>query len=313
MKGKRSQDTGTPIEIRHLRYAKAANDYGSFRKAALMLNIKQSTLSRTISQMEDRLGIILFERTPGGVRPTKAGSEVIRTCRYLVEAINLMETSAASLSLGETGHFTVGFYTSLSAGNLRATLTEFAGKFPKIIFRTVEASRTRLFSDLESGVLDVAVVTGDPEPGEKNAMYLWTERVMAVLPEIHPMVEKKQVHWSDLRDETFLLRRADPGAEFRDILVSKLAQFGAQPRLVVHDASQESIGSLVGAGFGISLVTEASIGTRIPGVAYRELRDGNGPSRISYATHWRRDNENPALANFIALLEERYPSPAAFD
>jgi hypothetical protein len=43
------------------------------------------------------------------------------------------------------------------------------------------------------------------------------------------------------------------------------------------------------------------------GVVYREARDGNGPSRISYAAYWQGDNDNPALAHFLKLLEERYP------
>ena len=38
-----------------------------------------------------------------------------------------------------------------------------------------------------------------------------------------------------------------------------------------------------------------------------EARDGNGPSRISYAAYWQGDNDNPALARFLKLLEERYP------
>ena len=49
------------IELRHLRYAVAAAHYGSFRRAAEALGVKQSTLSRCISQLEMRLGVVLFE------------------------------------------------------------------------------------------------------------------------------------------------------------------------------------------------------------------------------------------------------------
>jgi len=58
---------------------------------------------------------------------------------------------------------------------------------------------------------------------------------------------------------------------------------------------------------------EAGAGANCPGVTCREIQDGNGPSRISFSAHWRDDNDNPALANFIALLKERYPSPTGFD
>jgi DNA-binding transcriptional LysR family regulator len=69
--------------------------------------------------------------------------------------------------------------------------------------------------------------------------------------------------------------------------------------------------SLVGAGFGITLLTEASAGATIAGVAYREVREGTELARISYSAHWRGDNQNPALASFLKVLGERYPLLAA--
>ena len=69
--------------------------------------------------------------------------------------------------------------------------------------------------------------------------------------------------------------------------------------------------SLVGAGFGITLLSEASAGANITGVACREVREGAEPTRISYSAHWRGENQNPALASFLKVLGERYPLPAA--
>ena len=57
-------------------------------------------------------------------------------------------------------------------------------------------------------------------------------------------------------------------------------------------------------------MSEACLGASSLGVVYREARDGNGASRISYSAHWKECRRNPALLNFIRLLEERFPSPA---
>lgn len=295
------------IELRHLRYAVAAAHYGSFRRAAEALGVKQSSLSRRIRQMEDRLGVAVFERSNSGVRLTTAGTEILRASRHLVEGLDRMMASAKAAGRGEAGRLAIGFYTSLSAGNLRASFLEHARRFPEVEIRMVEGARASLFAGLEHGTLDVAIVTGEPAGREGGAIALWGERIMVALPESHPLVANEIVYWTDLRGETFLLTQRDPGPEFRDVLLAKLGSPGVQPILVSHDVSRESITSLVGTGFGVSLICEADIGTYYAGVVYRDVQDGNGPSRISYAAYWQSNNDNPALAHFLKLLEERYP------
>lgn len=293
--------------MRHLRYAVAADHHRSFRRAAEALGVKQSTLSRCIRQMEDRLGVVVFERSSGGVRLTAAGADILRTSRHLVEGLDHMMATAKAAGRGEAGRLAIGFYTSLSAGNLRASLMEQARRFPAVDIRTVEGARTSLFAGLERGTLDAVIVTGEPTSRERKAMALWSERIMVALPEGHPLAANEIVYWTDLRGETFLLSQRDPGPEIQDILLAKLASPGDRPKVICHDIARENIKSLVGAGFGVSLMCEACIGASHAGVVYREARDGNGPSRISYAAYWQDDNDNPALAHFLKLLEERYP------
>ena len=59
---------------------------------------------------------------------------------------------------------------------------------------------------------------------------------------------------------------------------------------------------------GISIVLESDVGANFSGLVYREVRDGTGPSVLSYSAYWQHDNENPALETFLKLLCERYPS-----
>lgn len=301
------------IELRHLRYAVAAAHYGSFRRAAEALGVKQSSLSRRIRQMEDRLGVAVFERSSSGVRLTTAGTEILRTTRHLVDGLDHMIASAKAAGRGEVGGLAIGFYTSLSVGNLRASLMEYARRFPQVEIRAVEKARAGLVVGLEHGTLDIAIVTGEPTVRDGEALALWGERIMVALPESHPLAANEIVYWTDLRGETFLLRQRDPGSEFRDILLAKLASPGVQPKVVSQDVSRENIMSLVGAGFGVSLICEAAIGASYAGAVYRDVQDSNGPSRISYAAYWQSNNDNPALEHFIKLLEERYPPTRAAD
>jgi DNA-binding transcriptional LysR family regulator len=299
------------LELRHLRYAVAAAHFGSFRRAAEALGVEQSSLSRCIRQMEHRLGVAVFERSSSGVRLTVAGTEILRTSRHLIEGLDYMMASAKAAGRGEAGRLAIGFYTSLSAGNLRASLMEYVRRFPQVEIHMVEGSRASLFIALERGTLDVALVTGEPDPREGRSLALWGERIIVALPEGHPLAANETICWTDLRGETFLLSQREPGTELRDILLVKLASLGVHPKKIVsQDASPESIMSLVGAGFGVSLTFEAAIGATYVGVVYRNVQDGNGPTRISYAAYWRSDNNNPALGHMLKLLEEAPSRPA---
>ncbi len=299
--------------FQHLRYAVAAADHGSFRRAADALTVQQSTLSRCIRQLEESIGVIVFERSSGGVRVTPVGDSLLRTARSILEQIDALAATAQSAGRGEAGRLTVGFYTSLSSGNLRATLLDYAQRFPQIEVGMMERSRTRLVTALRNGALDIAIVTGETSLLESKAMPLWSERVVIALPEGHRLGASETITWTDLKGETLLLNRHDPSDEFQDVLVAKLASAEDRPKILRHNVSRGSLKNLVGAGFGVSLMTEACVGANLPGLIFRDVRDGARSTRIDYSAHWRRDNDNPALASFLKLLGERYPFPVNGD
>jgi DNA-binding transcriptional LysR family regulator len=296
------------IDLQHLRFAVAAADHGSFRQAAEAMTVRQSTLSRSIMHFEQLIGVSLFERSSGGVTPTLAGRSVLRLARTILEEFEALIATAKSTRSGESGRLAIGFCTSLTAGNLRASLLEFKQKTPQIELAIVERSRTQLANALRNGVLDVLIVTGSMPIVGGNTLSLWSERILAVLHEDHPLRSRDVVHWTDLRDETVLLSQCEPGREIEDLLVSKLILPEGRPRIERHDISRGLIKSLVRMKLGISLVLESDIGTNFSELAYRELRDGTGPSRLDYSAYWRADNENPALESFLKLLSSRYPS-----
>jgi DNA-binding transcriptional LysR family regulator len=158
--------------------------------------------------------------------------------------------------------------------------------------------------------MDIAIITGEATQKDGGTLPLWGERILLALPEGHSLADRETIYWTDLRDETVLLSQCDQGREFEDILMPKLSSPEDRPRIERHSVSRDTMKSLVGLGLGVGLVTESDIGSSCSGLIYRELRDGTGPSRIGYSAHWRAENDNPALAGFLTLLRERYPSPA---
>lgn len=228
-----------------------------------------------------------------------------------MEQVDTLVATAKSNGRGEAGRLSVGFCTSISGGNLRATLLEFMRRFPLIEFVAIERSRTRLATSLRNATVDIAIVTGEVPLTDSSVRPLWTERILVSLAEDHPLAARSVIYWTDLRNETILLSQHDPGGEFEDLLISKLVSPENRPRIERHDVSRSIIKSLVSMKVGISLVLESDVGASFGELVYRELRDGTGSSRIGFSAHWRADNENPVLESFLKLLAERYPSSAS--
>ncbi|WLA47969.1 LysR family transcriptional regulator [Bradyrhizobium elkanii] len=301
-----------PVEFRDLRWAIAVSQHRSLRQAAETLGIKQPTLSRRLRNLDYKLGVTLFKRTNGGTRPTVEGQEFIEDARRILDQTEAMTVRVKSRSRGESGRLTIGVHTSLSAGNLRATLLDYQQRFPDVDRQLVDGASDHLISDLASSAIDVAFVA-EPNPNPRwsdRSLLLWSERVVAALPANHPLTARDVVHWGELRREPLLTSRRGPGPEFVKLLNSKLGSSDPCP-LLRHDVVLDRLLSLVGVDWGILLVLESATGAVYPGVTFREVHDAEGPTRLSLRAYWRQDNCNPSLRPLLDLLRERYPDLSA--
>ena len=185
-----------------------------------MLGIRHSLLSRSIRQLEHWVGATLFERSRVGVVPTLAGRRILRMSRMILEQVDILVVTGRSSGNGDSGRLSIGFCTSISAGNLRASLTEFKHRAPQVELATVERSRIRLMSALRNGTIDIAIVPGQGPLSDSARLPVWSERILILLPKDHPLASHEDIHWTDLRNETVLLSQYDPGTDIEDLLVS---------------------------------------------------------------------------------------------
>lgn len=294
------------IELRQLRYAVVTADAQSFSRAAAALKVKQSTLSRRVLQLEDRLGVKLFERTTRGAEPTTNGRVFIEQARRIVTDVDNLHTTARAVSYGEQGRLAVGYGSTLMAGNLRLAFSDYLTRYPDVQFDGVEAGPEKLLNCLQSRTIDAAVApAGMEEPGVRTRP-LWSERLMVALTEDHKLLENERIYWQDLRREVFVVPYNGIGPILGNLLAARLTEQGYRPNIIVQDTSLESALSIVPVGRFITIATEASQGVNWPDLHFREIYDPSGPARLEYALYWREENDNPALKRFFKLIEERY-------
>ena len=104
------------IDLQHLRFAVAAEDCGSLRQAAETLGVRQWTLSRSIRQFEDKIGIVIFGRSSGGVEPTPAGRSILRMARTILEEFDALIATARSTRNGDAGRLASDWFLYITYG-----------------------------------------------------------------------------------------------------------------------------------------------------------------------------------------------------
>lgn len=296
----------TFVEFRDLRWAVVASQNRSLRQAAEILNVRQSTLSRRLRDLEAHLGVQLFERTNGGTHPSVAGHEFLSAARRILAETESAIRKLKMRSRGENGRLTIGIYASLSTGNMYATLVEHHLRFPEVEIHTVDGDHDQLVCSLNNDAVDIAVMTASRSGWDDLALPLWSERVIIALNHRHPLSEKEVVYWPDLAGDAILIPQHGPGPELERLLVAKLRDYGPQ-RIIYQESALDRLLSLVNAEYGVLLMLEGATGVHYDGVTYREVHDGDGPTRLNFSAYWRKTNSNPTLQPFVTMLRQRYP------
>ncbi|WP_334150696.1 LysR family transcriptional regulator [Hyphomicrobium sp.] len=286
--------------LRHLRYVIAAADHGSFRKAAIAIGVQESAISRRIRDLEDEIGAALFVRSSNGVRLTHAGQLFIARARRALNQINYAAIDAASSGRGETGRVRIGIFTSLATGFLTQLFHAFVDNNGDVRPEFVEGGPAAHIAAIQHHQLDVAFLTGRPTAEGCDIVHLWNERVLVAIPEKHEYAAQTEVTWDDLRDRRFIVSENDPGPEIHDYLVKHLSDLGHHPSVERHAVGRDNLLNLVAMGQGLTLQSEATIGSQFPGVIYRPLAGAVLP----FSAIWLPKNDNPALRRLLSLARD---------
>jgi DNA-binding transcriptional LysR family regulator len=293
-----------PIDLKHIAYAIAAAEHQSFRRAAEVLRVKQSMVSRRVRQLEEQTGLRIFDRSSSGVQPTLAGTDFLRKARHLVDDANLLFAIARDVSRGKAGWITIGYHnTTPSAQELHQVLSELRAFVPDVTLRLIEDVPEQLASGLETGTIDVMITHDEPCPSCQS-MPLWQERLMVAIPGTNPLAMREDLRCADLRGERFLVSHRSSPSDTVDRFVSKLAAPGGFTDIVTHAVAHNEMVSLVRIGCGLTLLSESRTTVSVPGVVYRSVLDG---ITFQYRASWNPDNKNPLLAQLLRILQLRYP------
>jgi len=291
------------LDLRYLRYATLAAEYGSFRRVAEILSVSQSTVSRRIQILERRIGMALFDRHRSGARITAAGERFLREAAIGAKHLHQAADAIAQAKRGCTGVLRVGLTACLGNGFLAELLAAYHRRFPDIEVVFEEGTAQMTAGALAGGRLDVALMLIDLRLPGFQVEQLWEERIYVAVPASHRIVSSDGVRLGDVNEETFLVMAHAAGPEIEDYLVRELSVLGLRPAISTQQVGCENLLNMVAQGFGITLATDS-----VGGLAYPEVRFVPVVSiedKFSFSAVWSETNPNPALKFFIAMSLER--------
>jgi LysR family transcriptional regulator, hydrogen peroxide-inducible genes activator len=293
--------------LRQLQYVVAVADTLSFREAAALCHVSQPALSTQLAQLEEAIGVRLFERDRRGVLPTNAGKDVVdRARRLLLDTEDLIAAAKKSADPLEST-LRLGIIPTVSPYLLPSVTPALRKAFPLLKAVWVEDKTANLVAALEAGTLDAALVALEAELGSELE-----HETVAVDPFVlatrkgDPLGQRSApVERSELREVDVLL--LDDGHCFRDQALSFCSRVKAH-ELEFRATSLSTLAQMVAGGSGVTLLPQLAVATEASRARLQTRAFASPAPSRTIAFVWRKRSPlGPALHRLSKLVHEVWP------
>lgn len=294
------------IKLRQLQLVATLGESGNLRRAAARLAMTQPTATRLLREIEDAVGVELFERSRRGMQPTLYGETMIRHARALLADLDALHDGIRALADGAAGTLDIGAMASTASVVVPRAVARMAARHPQVRISIQEGTHDMLVGALKRGELDLILgrVMGGAQMDDLEYEALYNDEYRVVCGRGNPLARRRGLRLADLAGERWILPQ--PSAPLRqrvDILF--MAEAGVRPKNAL-----ESVSLLT----NLTLLQEARMLTVMPADSAQRfcalgllhvlpvpLKDLFGP--VALVTRAQRPR-SPAMAAFIALLRE---------
>jgi DNA-binding transcriptional LysR family regulator len=222
------------LKTRQLMLLIAIGDEGNIHRAAEILNMSQPAASKLLKDLEDVLGLSLFERLPRGMRPTWYGEALIRHARMALSSLAQAGSEIDALKTGRFGEVSVGAITGPALSLLPQAMSIIAREHPDLRVRLAVESSDVLLEDLTQSRLEIMIGRLFESHDKKNLSYerLADEPVCAVARPGHPMLSNPALTLRQLEQAAWIVPPMGSVLRHRFELMFKEAGLDIPPRLI---------------------------------------------------------------------------------
>ncbi len=288
------------IELRHLRYFLAVAEELHFRKAADRLFISQPGLSRQIKQMEQELGLDLFERSNKKVYLTKAGKYLQHEAELIMKNIDHTFSHAQLIDQGKEGEISFGYVGSAMQNVIPEFILRIKDDYPNIHYNLKEMENPDQIDALFMKEIDLAFVRLDKVPKGLNIHPVFEDTFSLVLPKSHALSQQNFKGLSALKEEPFILFDQSYSPAYYEQVMQIFEQSGFHPLISHNTVHASTIFRLVENNLGISIVPSSLLLGYDMDIKSIEL--GEIPQRTVLSVAWSSSNRNPILNKILSFV-----------
>lgn len=294
------------MELRALRIFVEVVRQGGFSRAAKVVFATQSTVSKAVKQLEDEIGMPLFDRIGHKALLTAAGDIVYRRAVRLLAERDDLSAELAEFAGLKRGVLRLGIPPIGSSTLFAPLFAIYRARHPEIDIRLFEHGSDRLTEILRAGEVDFAGLLL-PVADEFGWQMVRREPLMVLLAADHPLANEPTLDIDALRSTPFILFEA--GFTLNRIILDACQRHGFQPNVIVRSSQIDFIVELAAAGLGAAFLPDAIARHRAhPGI--RRVRLAEPGTDWDMAMAWRRGAYlSPAAEAWLALVREAHPHP----
>lgn len=288
----------TQFSLRQLRYLQALAHARHFGRAAEACHVTQPALSMQVRQLEDMLGVALFERVPGRVTLTHAGREVLRRAdEILTKSQDLMDFARHARGV-LVGELKLGIIPTIGPYLLPHVLERIDKLYPELSLRLRETQTSVLIEELVRGDLDVVLAALPVTGGEIEELALFEDRFLLAVAAGHRLAGRAVADLKCVEGERLLL--LEEGHCFRDQALAYCGQADPATTAGFGATSFATVLQMVASGYGVTLLPEMAAASEAGGrKGISVLRFAAPEPRRVVGLIWRRSS--PRRADFVAL------------
>jgi DNA-binding transcriptional LysR family regulator len=244
------------VSLRQLRVFEAVARQLSYTRAAEELHLSQPAVSMQVRQLEEEVGLNLFEKLGKSISLTEAGKEIFHYSRSINRSLQEMEDVMESLKGVNRGQLSVAVASTVNyfAPKLLAV---FHKRFPGIGLKLDVTNREQLVRLLDANSVDMVLMGQAPEGVDVESEAFMDNPLVVVAPPDHPLVGERDIDLERLAPEVFVMR--EPGSGTRQAMERFFAEHGVSIRHGMQMTRNEAIKQAVRAGLGLSVVSEHTI------------------------------------------------------